>query len=73
MKTEDGSVYMGSLSTAESLSARPVKIQVVEASGKELVIDRGHNTFGSAQSNSLAPVGIFGLPNHPSESEPLSA
>jgi len=42
VKTEDGSVYTGTLSTAEGSSARPVRIQVVEASGTELVIDREH-------------------------------
>ena len=42
VKTEGGSVYAGTLSTAESSSARPVKIQVVEASGTEFVIDREH-------------------------------
>ncbi len=33
VKTEDGPVYTGAISTAESSSARPAKIRVVEASG----------------------------------------
>ena len=39
VKTENGSVYTGTLSTAETSDARPVQIQVVEASGTQVVID----------------------------------
>ncbi len=39
VKTEDGSVYTGALDTANSPGARPVKIEVTETSGKEVVID----------------------------------
>jgi hypothetical protein len=40
VKTEDGSVYTGSLNTANSPSGRPVKIEVAETSGQEVEIDR---------------------------------
>lgn len=39
VKTEDGSVYTRTLNTANTPGARPVSIQVVETSGKEVVID----------------------------------
>ena len=39
VKTEDGSVYKGTLNTSMTPGGRPVEIQVVEASGKEVVID----------------------------------
>ena len=42
VKTEDGSVYTGTLSTAETADARPVQIQVLESSGTQVVIDRTH-------------------------------
>ena len=40
VKTEDGSVYTGTLNTSNPASARPVEVQVAETSGKEVVIDR---------------------------------
>jgi hypothetical protein len=40
VKTEDGSVYTGALNTANISSGRPVKIEVTETSGNEVVIDR---------------------------------
>jgi hypothetical protein len=40
VKTEDGSVYTGTLNTANLPGARPVKIEVVETSGQSEVIDR---------------------------------
>ena len=42
VKTENGSVYTGTLSTAETADARPVQIQVAETSGAQVVIDRSH-------------------------------
>jgi hypothetical protein len=40
VKTEDGSVYRGMLRTPETGEGRPVKIQVLDTSEKETVIDR---------------------------------
>jgi hypothetical protein len=40
VKTTDGSVYTGTLSTAESEEKRPVKIEVVESAGKETELPR---------------------------------
>src|SRR6201993_2334495 len=40
VKTEDGSVYAGTLSTPEEGGNRPLKIQVVETPEQEMVIDR---------------------------------
>ena len=40
VKTEDGSVYTGTLSTAESEEKRPIKIEVVESSNKETELSR---------------------------------
>jgi len=39
VKTEDGSVYTGTLNTANTPSERPVEIEVLEPAGKETVID----------------------------------
>jgi hypothetical protein len=39
VKTEDGSVYTGTLNTADTPGGRPVEIEVAQASGKEMVID----------------------------------
>src|SRR4051812_43515422 len=39
VKTEDGSVYTGTLSTAATLGDRPVKIEVAGISGTEMVIE----------------------------------
>jgi len=39
VKTEDGSVYTGTLHTSNTPGARPVEIQVAGTSGKEVVID----------------------------------
>ena len=40
VKTTDGSVYTGTLSTAETENLRPVKIEVMESSQKQIVIPR---------------------------------
>jgi len=40
VKTEDGSVYTGTLSTAEAAAGRPVSIEVVEAPDKQVVLER---------------------------------
>jgi hypothetical protein len=37
VKTEDGSVYTGTLNTADTSSSRPMEIVVVETSGKEVI------------------------------------
>jgi hypothetical protein len=37
MKTEDGSVYTGTLNTTDTPSGRPMEIGVVESSGKEVL------------------------------------
>ncbi|MGB8769006.1 MAG: DUF481 domain-containing protein [Candidatus Korobacteraceae bacterium] len=39
VKTEDGSVYTGTLNTSNAPGDRPVEIQVVESSGNEVVLD----------------------------------
>jgi hypothetical protein len=39
VKTEDGSVYTGTLSTPETGASRPVQIHVVETPGQEIVIE----------------------------------
>ncbi len=40
VKTQDGSVYKGTLNTAEAEGERPVKIEVVEAPQKQTAIER---------------------------------
>lgn len=40
VKTTDGSVYTGTLSTAESEEKRPVRIEVVESAGKQAELPR---------------------------------
>ena len=40
VKTEDGSVYQGSLRTPETGAGRPVRIEVVQAAGSETVLDQ---------------------------------
>jgi hypothetical protein len=40
VKTEDGSVYTGALSTAEVAAGRPVSIEVVEEQGKQITLER---------------------------------
>ncbi len=40
VKTQDGSMYTGSLTTAETAAGRPVKIQVVATPEKEALIDQ---------------------------------
>src|ERR1022692_4147443 len=40
VKTEDGSVYTGALSTAEVAAGRPTSIEVVEAPDKQVVLER---------------------------------
>ena len=42
VKTEEGSVYTGTLSTADTADSRPVQIQVAETSGAQVVINRTH-------------------------------
>ena len=37
VKTEDGSVYTGTLNTADTTGSRPMEIAVVETSGKEVI------------------------------------
>jgi len=39
VKTEDGSVYAGTLNTAETPAGRPMDIQVAETQGKKVVLD----------------------------------
>ncbi len=40
VKTEDGSVYTGALSTAETEAGRPMSIEVVEAPEQQVVLER---------------------------------
>jgi len=40
VKTQDGSAYTGTLSTAETDGARPVHIEVVEDTGRKVVVER---------------------------------
>jgi hypothetical protein len=40
VKTQDGSMYSGSLTTPETADNRPVKLQVLETPEKEAVVDR---------------------------------
>ncbi len=40
VKTEDGTVYSGSLRTPETAAGRPVKIEVIEAEAHEVELDR---------------------------------
>ena len=40
VKTEDGSVFTGSLNTAERVAERPMTIEVIEAPGKEVELRR---------------------------------
>jgi hypothetical protein len=40
VKTQDGSAYIGTLSTAETGEARPMKIEIVEDAGKKNVVER---------------------------------
>jgi Protein of unknown function, DUF481 len=40
VKTQDGSLYSGSLTTPETADNRPVKLQVLETPEKEAVVDR---------------------------------
>jgi hypothetical protein len=40
VKTQDGSSYTGRLSTAETEGARPVQIEVIEATGENVVVER---------------------------------
>ena len=39
VKTEDGSVYTGTLNTENTSGGRPVEIRVAEAAGKEVLVD----------------------------------
>ncbi len=40
VKTQDGSLYMGALTAAETAAGRPVKLQVVETPEKEIAIEQ---------------------------------
>jgi Protein of unknown function, DUF481 len=40
VKTEDGLVYTGTLNTTDTPSGRPVTIEVIESSGKQVAIER---------------------------------
>src|SRR5271165_455249 len=40
VKTQDGSVYTGTLSTAETADARPMKIEVAESSERKVVLEQ---------------------------------
>ena len=40
VKTQDGSVYTGTLSTAENGGARPVRIEIAESAEKNVVLER---------------------------------
>ena len=40
VKTQDGSVYKGTLSTAEPLAKEPMRLQLAEGPGKEVVLKR---------------------------------
>jgi hypothetical protein len=51
VKTEDGTVYSGTLKTPETLAGRPVQIQVVEAPEQEAVIDRSRIVQVTATSD----------------------
>jgi hypothetical protein len=42
VKTQDGTVYSGSLSTPASPGARPAKIEVIEESTNKITLDRNH-------------------------------
>jgi hypothetical protein len=44
VKTQDGSVYSGALSTVSSTNARPVKIEVLEPSSKKAELDQSQIT-----------------------------
>lgn len=53
VKTVDGSVYTGTLSTAESEEKRPVRIEVVESTGHEMELPRVEVVKMSKTSESL--------------------
>ncbi len=40
VKTQDGSVHVGTLSTADAVEGRPVQIEVVEENDQKIVVDR---------------------------------
>ncbi len=40
VKTQDGSVYSGTLSTPETAGGRPIKIQILESSDNKAVVDK---------------------------------
>ena len=42
VKTQDGSVYKGTLNTAEAPEGRPVRIEIAEKPDDKLLIDRSH-------------------------------
>lgn len=53
VKTEDGSVYTGTISTFETPAGRPVRIQVAETEARETVIDQSQITEMIATSDKL--------------------
>jgi hypothetical protein len=53
IKTEDGSVYTGTLSTVETAAGRPVRIQVADAEAPTTGIDQSQITEMIATSNKI--------------------
>ncbi|HEY6272553.1 MAG TPA: DUF481 domain-containing protein [Terriglobales bacterium] len=53
VKTEDGSVYTGTLSTSETTAGQPVRIHVVEAAEKEAVIEASRIVRMTATSENV--------------------
>jgi hypothetical protein len=51
VKTEDGSVYTGTVNTLETPAGRPVRIQVAETAARETEIDRSQITEMIATSD----------------------
>jgi hypothetical protein len=51
VKTEDGSVYTGTLSTLETSAGRPVRIRVADTAARETGIDRSQITEMIATSD----------------------
>ena len=54
VKTQDGTVYTGSLSTPESSAGRPLQLEVVETSNKVVSLDRTNVVNVNETSNSFA-------------------
>jgi hypothetical protein len=53
VKTEDGSVYRGTLKTAQTAADKPMRIEVLEAPEQNLVIDSSHIVQMVGTSNSF--------------------